>query len=604
MNHRNILRSGVSLMLVLVILTSLVVPVSALSGDQLTATGACVLDAKTGEILWSYNGDTHHVPASLTKVMTVYLVFEAISAGTISKDTVVPISSALSRFSVDPTWSNIPLTTYSTYTVDDLLSAVIVSSGCAATRALGELVGGGSESACVTMMNAAAQDLGIDCYYYDTFGGSPANHITPNGLAVLVDTMLQKHPDYLTYSSKTSYTVDGYTYYTTNKFLNGTFSCVGTVDGIKTGTSSYAGHCLCTSAYQGDRRIITVALHCSSADNRYYDTQKLLSYGFAQLDAQAAAGARYAEPGTLTLTLEQNTLTLGAYSIGGSFYVSPRDVALLLRGTSAGFSVEDTAGGLVLNPGQTYAPNGSELSAAAQRTRMAQPVACTVSGVGALSCYRIDGIDYVNLPTLLSVLGAELQLSGNAGAVTLPKYVEPFRDVRQDAWYGAAVDYVYQGGIMNGTSGRTFAPEAELSRAMAVQVLYNLEGRPELEDGEAQFTDVPADAWYAEAVQWAAAQKIVNGREDDQFEPEADVTRQELVSILYRYENYKAADTSLRDDLSTFSDSAELADYAVEPMQWAVAQGVISGMENRTLQPESTATRAQMAQIMKNLKAA
>ena len=182
--------------------------------------------------------------------------------------------------------------------------------------------------------------------------------------------------------------------------------------------------------------------------------------------------------------------------------------------------------------------------------------------------------------------------------------MEPFRDVRQDAWYGAAVDYVYQGGIMNGTSGRTFAPEAELSRAMAVQVLYNLEGRPELEDGEAQFTDVPADAWYAAAVQWAAAQKIVNGREDDQFEPEADVTRQELVSILYRYENYKAADTSLRDDLSTFSDSAELADYAVEPMQWAVAQGVISGMENRTLQPESTATRAQMAQIMKNLKAA
>ena len=119
----------------------------------------------------------------------------------------------------------------------------------------------------------------------------------------------------------------------------------------------------------------------------------------------------------------------------------------------------------------------------------------------------------------------------------------PFSDVVEGAWYYEAVAYVCNNGLMNGVGGGYFEPNANLTRAMLVQVLYNLEQKPAL-DSEAGFTDVAADAWYADAVNWAAQNQVVNGYGGNAFGPEDALTREQMASILYRYATYKGYDTT------------------------------------------------------------
>ena len=150
--------------------------------------------------------------------------------------------------------------------------------------------------------------------------------------------------------------------------------------------------------------------------------------------------------------------------------------------------------------------------------------------------------------------------------------------------------------MMSGNGDGTFEPEIAVSRSMLVQVLYNLEGKPEAED--VAFTDVAADAWYADAVAWAAGNKIVNGVEVDEFAPDEDITREQMAAILYRYAQYKGYDVSASNDLSTYTDATQISDYAVPAMQWVNAEGLITGSTDTTLSPMDSALRAEAATIL------
>lgn len=171
-----------------------------------------------------------------------------------------------------------------------------------------------------------------------------------------------------------------------------------------------------------------------------------------------------------------------------------------------------------------------------------------------------------------------------------------FDDVDSSAWYADAVSYVAENGIMNGAGNGTFAPDTVMSRAMLVQVLYNLEGKPEAAD--CTFTDVAADAWYADAVAWAADAGIVTGVSDTTFAPDQMMTREQIATILYRYAAYKDYDVTASNDLSSYTDAGQIGSYAVEAMQWANGAGLITGSTATTLNPLGSATRAEVATIL------
>ena len=153
---------------------------------------------------------------------------------------------------------------------------------------------------------------------------------------------------------------------------------------------------------------------------------------------------------------------------------------------------------------------------------------------------------------------------------------------------------------MQGTTGSTFSPDRASNRGMIAAILYRLEGRPRA--GTPPFTDVAADSYCADAGAWAEQQGIVRGFDDGTFRPEGRITRQQLAAILFRYTEYRGADTAGRTDLSRFSDSAAVADYAREALAWAVSAGLLQGRSDGTLNPSGSATRAQTAVILQRLE--
>lgn len=171
-----------------------------------------------------------------------------------------------------------------------------------------------------------------------------------------------------------------------------------------------------------------------------------------------------------------------------------------------------------------------------------------------------------------------------------------FDDVASTAWYADGVHYVAQQGIMNGAGNGTFSPDTAMSRAMLVQVLYNLEGKPET--AGCAFTDVAADAWYADAVAWAADAGIVTGVSDTTFAPDQMMTREQIATILYRYAAYKGYDVTASNDLSSYTDADQIGAYAFEAMQWANGAGLVTGTTGATLNPLGSATRAEVATIL------
>ena len=177
-----------------------------------------------------------------------------------------------------------------------------------------------------------------------------------------------------------------------------------------------------------------------------------------------------------------------------------------------------------------------------------------------------------------------------------PAPTEPFIDVAEGDWFYDAVVYAYQNELMDGVGGNRFAPNSETTRAQLVTILYRLEGQPTV-SGDLPFTDVESGTWYTDAILWAAQNNIVNGVSDTEFAPGDDLTRQQLVTILYRYAEAKGYDVSASADLSGYPDAGQVQDYAQPAMAWAVAEGIVEGMDGN-LNPAGNASRAQIATIL------
>lgn len=281
----------------------------------------------------------------------------------------------------------------------------------------------------------------------------------------------------------------------------------------------------------------------------------------------------------------------GVYTI--TFYGYPSDGGSTTTPTSYGITVSTAENGTV---------KSSNSSAAKDAT-----VTITVTpGEG----YVLDTLTVTdkdnNTVALTKVSDTQYTFKMPASAVTVKATFKkdegtqpaalPFNDVSESEWFYEAVKYVYDKGMMNGVSDTSFAPYSNLTRGMIAQVLYNLEGKPAV-SGSA-YTDVAADQWYNDAVNWAAQKGIVTGYGDSTFGPMDNITREQMAAILYRYAQYKGYDVSAKGDLTAFTDGNTVSDWAKDAMSWAVGTALFNGKGDGILDPTTTATRAEVAKIL------
>ena len=306
----------------------------------------------------------------------------------------------------------------------------------------------------------------------------------------------------------------------------------------------------------------------------------------------------------------------------GVIYMDPEGVCLRVRDLSEVERVEDEPSepenpavpedpDVPVNPNPSYAitveqPDHGTVTVTPNRATQGTTVTITATP---------DQGYQVNAVTVTDRFGDAVQVTENAdgtytftmpnGQVTITATFveteapvgEPFLDVNEGDWFYDAVAYAYENGLMDGVGGNRFAPNSATTRAQLVTILYRLEGQPAV-SGDLPFTDVEAGTWYTNAVGWAAQNGIVNGVGDDTFAPGNDLTREQLVTILYRYAESKGYDVSASADLAGYPDGEEIQAYAREAMAWAVAENIIQGMEDDTLKPAGNASRAQIATIL------
>ena len=173
----------------------------------------------------------------------------------------------------------------------------------------------------------------------------------------------------------------------------------------------------------------------------------------------------------------------------------------------------------------------------------------------------------------------------------------PFTDVSEKDWFYGDVMFVYENGLMLGTSKTLFSPYGTATRGMMATILWRMEGSP-APKGKNSFTDVEAGKWYADAITWTAENSIFAGYGKDKFGPDDSITREQLAAIFYRYAGYKGYDLTVKGNLDKFKDADKVTDYAKMAMQWAVSSGLVKGKSGNLLDPQGTATRAEIAAML------
>ena len=173
----------------------------------------------------------------------------------------------------------------------------------------------------------------------------------------------------------------------------------------------------------------------------------------------------------------------------------------------------------------------------------------------------------------------------------------PFTDVSEKDWFYGDVMFVYENGLMLGTSKTLFSPHGTVMRGMMATILWRMEGSP-VPKGKNSFTDVEAGKWYADATTWTAENSIFAGYGKDKFGPDDPITREQLAAIFYRYADYKGYDLTVKGNLDKFKDADKITDYAKTAMQWAVGSGLVKGKSGNLLDPQGTATRAEIAAML------
>ena len=347
-------RKIISLILFMaIIIPTIGAPVYISAGPSISSQGACVMDFQTGEVLYEYNGNTPRVPASMTKIMNMYCIYEALANREITLNTVVPISKNVYDKSRNSTYQSVlPLYYNQKYTVDEMISVIVTYSASGAAIAMAELIGG-SEEAYVQRMNNKAAQMGLDAYYYDSCGIAN-NKISPISMAKLARNIIKDYPDIINRASKKTVTFHGNTYKTTNRMLD-TYLYEG-LDGLKTGTTTAAGYCFCGTAVRNGRRLISVTMSSSSTSQRFTDTAALLDYGFSVSSGISSDIIKYTDMRTF---INGNEIPTFAYEGNGKSHAVIIAEELANYGFDINFNSEMRTLILSYNPEKAVTPTAT-----------------------------------------------------------------------------------------------------------------------------------------------------------------------------------------------------------------------------------------------------
>ena len=340
------------------------------------------------------------------------------------------------------------------------------------------------------------------------------------------------------------------------------------------------------SLFTGDTATLTATVTPENADNKTV-TWESSDTSVATVDENGTVTAVGAGTATITVTTEDGNKTATCTVTVTRPYIPPANpnYRITVEATQGGAVTADpTAAKAGTTVTLTPVPDqGYQVGSVAVTDRFGDTVEVTENADGTYTFTMPNG------QVTVTVTFAEAPL--------------PFHDVTEGDWFYDAVRYAYETGLMDGVGDGQFAPNATTTRAQLVTILYRLAREPE-PGGDSGFSDVAAGTWYTDAVAWAAQKGIVNGISETEFSPSGDLTREQLATILYRYAESMGYDVSAQADLSGFPDAGDIQSYATQALSWAVAEGLLQGFEDDSLQPGGTATRAQIATLLMRFLAA
>lgn len=326
------------------------------------------------------------------------------------------------------------------------------------------------------------------------------------------------------------------------------------------------------------------------------------SFVIVTSDAGATVGALTNEGNVWTFTVTaEDGVTSKTYTVTVSFTEAPKsNDAGVSSVTVAGFKAVAGANNsyTVTVPYGTVVKTGSFVIVT-RHPRAAVSALTNTRNIWSFTVTAEDGVTTAVYTVTVNTAALPEPITpgvDNKRPASKPEVKLPFTDVSKSDWFYDDVAFVYENGLFSGTDSRSFSPNASMTRAMLVTVLYRLEGEPTV-TGRSSFTDVRSGAYYEKAVIWAAANGIVTGTDSTSFSPDAKVTREQLAAILYRYAQYRKLDTDASAKLNSFTDADSVSAYASEALGWAVSEGLINGASGK-LMPKGDATRAQVAAIL------
>jgi len=296
--------------------------------DHISSKAAIIIDFATGIVIYELNADELRVPASMTKIIAAYVVLDAVRDGVVSMDTGLVTRESTSAFSYVRAYTNVPMPPESSYTVRELLEAVIVRSACAATIALGEGIFG-SDEALIAKMNEKTAQLGIEAVFHDSWGGSPQNRISARGMAEITMSLIKDYPEILDITSQSYVYFDEVRYNSTNMLLGD----YDGIDGVKTGFTNPAGWCFTGTAIREGRRIISVTMG-SVQGYRFPDSVVLLDYGFENFGSVLADHFKAAMQQLMPNYNSSSLMPAIIYSnVDEARYLGMRELAVILNGS-------------------------------------------------------------------------------------------------------------------------------------------------------------------------------------------------------------------------------------------------------------------------------
>lgn len=370
--------------------------------------------------------------------------------------------------------------------------------------------------------------------------------------------------------------------------LNGTLAVQGKLYTTKSGAD------ITSTAGTGRVSLLSAADPAGSLSRRLYEAEQNstnVTYRSISLTpAQLHNGSEYAG------TSSEYTVTAGT-AAGREFCWNAAANRWELQPVAYTVTVEQAAHGAVLTDrASAYAGDTVTLTVSAENRYALLELKILDAAGNALNGRTLsDGRYQFTMPD------GNVRISASFDETDCPG--RAYTDVDVSSWYHDAVDYALEHGLMQGTGNGMFAPDSDLTRAMLVQILYNMEAAPEVQRSGV-FTDVADGAWYAKAVNWAAEKHVVEGVGDGLFQPDVKVTREQMALIIWRYLSGKDYDTTQTASLDSFRDRDKVSSWAQSGVQWAVGAKVIQGKGEGLLDPGGFATRAQIAQVFKNLAAA